>query len=211
MMLLEFFDKFRFRKKQYLWRKSNEHNHTVLCEDCEFNKIRVGKHTYGNLYVLEYHVEGERLEIGNYVSIADKVQFILGGNHQTETFTTYPLMAKFANKNLAMDAQSRGPIIVEDEVWIGTSAIILSGVRIGRGSIVAAGSVVTKDVSPFTVVAGNPAKEIKKRYSPEIRVKLMGMKLSNFKEKDILKNIDLFYLPVEEFLNLDPIQLDKDK
>jgi virginiamycin A acetyltransferase len=201
VMILEFFDRFRFRKKQYLWQKQNSHNHTFLCEDCEFNKIKVGKHTYGNLHVLEYHVDGERLEIGNYVSIADKVQFVLGGIHQTETFTTYPLMAKLIRKNLELDAMSKGPIIVEDEVWIGTSSMILSGVTIGRGAIIGAGSVVTKDVPPFSIVAGIPAKVIKMRYDENIRGQLKKMCLADFDDDYILKNIDSFYLPVQDFLD----------
>jgi serine acetyltransferase len=84
---------------------------------------------------------------------------------------------------------SKGDIIVEDDVWIGMKAIICSGVKIGRGAIVATGSVVTKNVEPYSIVGGNPARHIKYRFSDAIREKLCAIDLKKllnaFSEKDI--------------------------
>lgn len=88
---------------------------------------------------------------------------------------------------------SIGPIIVEDDVWIATNALILSGVTIGRGAIVAAGAVVVKDVPPYAIVGGNPAKILKYRFPLEIRESLMKMDFSLLTKEYIEQNIDFFY------------------
>ena len=103
--------------------------------------------SYGLLNILSYSPSNERLQIGNYVSIAPNVLFILGGNHQINTITNFPLYSLLISPN-PIDSESKGLIVIEDEVWIGANATILSGVRIAKGAIIAAGSVVTKDVPP---------------------------------------------------------------
>ena len=100
--------------------------------------------------------------VGNYVCIADDVVFVTG-NHKTNVLGEYIIN----NKKTSNDADLDRDIVIEDDVWVGTRAIILKGVRIGKGSIVGAGSVVTKDVPPYSVVGGNPAKVIKKRFTDE--------------------------------------------
>ena len=122
---------------------------------------------------------------------------MLGGNHQINTFTSFPLKAKFTKKDYHLDATTNRPIIIEDEVWIGLGVTILSGIRIGRGSIIAAGSVVSKDIPAFTIAGGCPAKVIKNRYSTEIVNKLNQVSLIDISRDDIIKNIDLFYEPIE--------------
>lgn len=104
----------------------------------------------------------------SYIEIGNKVMFgpnvtIRGGNHSTHIIGKY--MADYTSKDkLATDDQ---PVIIEDDVWVGTGAIILKGVHIGRGAIIAAGSVVTKDVEKYTVVGGVPAKRLKYRWTNE--------------------------------------------
>lgn len=93
------------------------------------------------------------ITIGSYVMIAERVM-IIGGNHE------------FSRLDVPMEQQGegkQGPIIIEDDVWIGAGSIILTGVTIGKGSIVGSGTVVTKSVEPYSIVAGNPAKLIRKR------------------------------------------------
>lgn len=91
------------------------------------------------------------------------------------------------------DAQTKGPIIVEDEVWIGNNVIVMSGIKIGKGAIVAAGSVVTKDIPPFAIVGGNPAKFIKWRFAEELISKRVEININTIELEIIKQNIDLFY------------------
>jgi virginiamycin A acetyltransferase len=143
-----------FRRK---WRRANRHNRTIARCTFPINIVSVGKMTYGDLTVKTFKPHNEKLFIGNFVSIAQNVVFILGGNHQINTITPYPLYSALIADSAERDAQSKGPIIIEDEAWIGFGVIILSGVTVGKGAIVAAGSVVVKDIPPYSIAGGNPA------------------------------------------------------
>jgi len=196
-----FFDKIALEYKKSKWRNLNTHNQTSLGRDFDFRKIKVGNNSYGVLNVHDYGNSKEELIIGNYVSIANDVKFILGGNHQIATFTTFPLKTVFTKKDIHLDAVSKGAIIIEDECWIGINVTILSGVRIGKGAIVAAGSVITKDVKPYSIVGGNPSKLIKFRYDKEHIDKLEQISLSEFSKDVIIQNIELFYMPIEDVID----------
>lgn len=158
--------------KKIKWKKNNTHNFTNIRNSFPIEHVSVGKGTYGGIKVIDYGdgMQG-RLKIGHYCSIADGVVFILAGEHDMKTFSTYPWGCYYWGES-ERQAMSRGDIIVEDDVWIGLGAIILSGVRIGRGAVVAAGSVVTHDIEAYTVVGGVPAKCIKERFPREIVQKL---------------------------------------
>jgi len=127
----------------------------------------IGKYSYGPLHVMTWNDPREELHIGNFVSIANDVIIQLGGNHDMDKVSTFPFgsILKVGKEDLAW---SKGPVRIENDVWIGTRSLILSGVCIGQGAIVAAGSVVSKDVPPYAIVGGNPAKVIKYRFSNEI-------------------------------------------
>lgn len=153
-------------RQQVRWRQLNSHNHTVIENNFSFEGIEVGNHTYGPLRVYRWGSPGEGLKIGNFCSVAQGVKFILGGNHDLSTVSTYPFAHYFGGVHVV--ATTKGPVVVQDDVWIGTDATILSGITIGRGAVIAAGSIVTKDVAPYAIVGGNPAKKIKMRFSPEI-------------------------------------------
>ena len=115
----------------------------------------MGNYTYGKIDI-NFFTNKEKLIIGNFCSIADGVKFVTGGNHFADRLLTFPVGSIY---NIGKDdGYTKGPIIVEDDVWIATNALILSGVTIGRGAIVAAGAVVVKDVPPYAIVGGNPAK-----------------------------------------------------
>lgn len=190
--------------KEVQWRLSNNHNMTSIGPNVKNSSlIIVGHHSYGQLNVESFENPDEKLIIGSFVSIASNVVFILGGNHQINTFTTYPLKAQFYEKYSTMDAQTKGPVIVEDEVWIGTNVTVISGVKIGRGSIVAAGSVVTKDVKPFSIVGGNPAKFIKFRIADNLIADRQKMNLSEIDVKNLSqKELSYFYQSLDkEVLN----------
>jgi virginiamycin A acetyltransferase len=181
-----------FKKK---WRKKNSHNKTTAHSLFPLHIVTVGKMTYGNLNIETYGHPNENLIIGNYVSIAHKVVFILSGNHQINTITPYPLFTNLIKIAPELDSQTKGPIIIEDDVWIGYGSTILSGVRIGKGAIIAAGSIVTKDAPSYSIIGGNPARIIKYRFSSEICDALNNFKLSDFDDSMIIKNIKNFYEP----------------
>lgn len=171
-----------FKKKRFItnfkkrWKEKNPNNEItpVNIFDFPIEKVDIGKHSYGPIIVESWGSEGEKLKIGNFVSIANGVKFLLGGNHEVETFTTFPFKVKFFGEKI--EAKTKGSIIVEDDVWIGTDSIILSGVTIGQGAIVGAGSIVTKDVPPYAIVGGNPAKILKYRYSQEVIERMLKLK-----------------------------------
>lgn len=175
------------------WRAMNTHNNTQLKRG-EIDKIKVGTGSYGPLDVICFHNEQEGLRIGNYVSIAEGVTFVLAGNHRTDTFSTYPIHSLIQKPySPAHDALCKGEIIVDDEAWIGMNATIVSGVHIGMGAVVAAGSVVTKDVPPFALVGGNPARFIKWRIPEELIERRSRIRLADLDESIICKHIHLFY------------------
>ncbi len=157
-----------FRKK---WRKANKHNQTSVATKFNLDKVSVGYGTYGRLNISTFDNSSEEvLSIGNYCSIAGNVHFICGGEHYTNRLLTYPITKKIWGTD---EALSKGKIIIEDDVWLGTNALILSGVHIGRGAIIAAGSVVARDIPPYSIAAGTPAKVIKYRFNQDIIDKLM--------------------------------------
>ncbi len=168
-----------FRKR---YRKLNNHNETQIMNFCDLSKVTVGKKTYGGLNVTDWSPADTKLRIGSYCSIAPGVQFLLGGEHQLRSISTYPFKVKAFGAS--REAGSKGDIIVKDDVWIGTNAIVCSGVTIGQGAVVAAGAVVTKNVEPYAIVGGNPAHFIKWRFDEECRKKLC--------ETDLVKLFDSF-------------------
>lgn len=170
------------------WSKVNNHNKCYPIKKIPLDIVKIGMMSYGPVEINYFGNIDERLEIGNFVSIAEGVKFILGGNHETDTFTTYPFKVMLFGEKL--ESKTKGPVIVKDDVWIGTNALILSGVTIGQGSIVAAGSVVTKDIPPYAIVGGNPAKIIRYKYSQDIIDEMMKVdwKKIDLKKLENIKN-----------------------
>ena len=154
------------------WMFANRHNRTMPINIFNQSVVNVGKGSYGPLEIHMWNMPGESLSIGSYVSIASGTKFILGGGHRLNTITTYPLKALRWN---TPEALSKGPISIGDDVWIGTDAILLSGITIGQGAVVAAGSVVTKSVPPYAIVGGNPAKIMKFRFPDEYVSRLVRL------------------------------------
>lgn len=154
----------------FAWKRRNRHNMTAPVNVFDHAKVSVGKGSYGGLEVLFFGTPGERVEIGHYVSIGPHVTFLAGGEHRLDCATTYPFRAYGAGE---VEAVTRGPIVVEDDAWIGLGAKILSGVTIGQGAVVAAGAVVVRDVPPYAVVGGVPAKLIRWRFPEAVRAKLL--------------------------------------
>lgn len=136
---------------------------------------------------------GDQLIIGKFCMIASDVKFIMNGaNHLTHAFSSYPF-AIFGNGwEKAMEGKTypqKGDIIIGNDVWIGYNATIMAGVNIGDGAIIAANATVTKDVEPYTIVGGNPAKVIKKRFSEETIERLLELKWWNWDIEKITRNV----------------------
>lgn len=154
-------------------------------------QVDVGDFTYGRPSI-QYRDAGKKLMIGKFCSIAPNVTILLGGNHRSDWCTTYPfnvLMREFSY--IEGHPASNGDVVIGNDVWIGSNAKIMSGVTIGDGCVIAANAVVTKDVSPYTVVGGLPAKKIRDRFSRDIAEKLLEIKWWDWDEKWIYEAIPL--------------------
>lgn len=178
-------NKIKFILFKIKWKNQNKHNYITIKNIIPLNLVKVGKNSYGAIEVNYWGSNNEGLEIGNFVSIAKDVKFILGGNHEISTFTTYPFKVMTLKKE--KEALSKGKIIVKDDVWIGMNSLILSGVVINQGAIVAAGSVITKDVPPYAIVGGNPAKILKYRFSTKMIEAMMKVDWEKVKIEKIEK------------------------
>lgn len=167
--------------------------------------IIVGDYTYyddfEDVYNFEknvkYHFDfiGDKLIIGKFCMIASGVTFIMNGaNHKMDGITTYPFNIFGKGWEKAEPALSelplKGDTVVENDVWIGANATIMPGIQIRNGAIIAANSTVTKDVAPYSIVGGNPAKEIRKRFSNEKIKELLEMAWWNWDIEKITENLD---------------------
>lgn len=173
------------------WRRRNTHNYTKIGRYTNIrnlDQMSVGKYTYGRLNVRFFGNPEEKLEIGAFCSIAEEVEFVCGGEHNYRKFLTYPVENTFFTKE--SEAICKGPICVGDDVWIGQRAMILSGVTIGQGAVIAAGSVVSKDVPPYAVTDGH--RVIRYRFDEPMIEKLLQMNLSELSEKDITGHEELY-------------------
>lgn len=177
------------------WRKRNPHNTTSAVNNFIFECVDVGKATYGDLNVLTFD-DQSHLSIGNYCSIASEVTFVLSADHYLNHISTYPFRAKIT-KTTSLEAVSKGDIVIEDDVWIGCRATILSGVHVGQGAVIAAGAVVTKDVPPYAIVGGVPAKIISYRFQEELRAELSKVDFSAIDEEFIRKHEEEFYSDIQ--------------
>ena len=168
----------------------------------DLSKVEIGKFGYGPLTVRMWLNPEQKLIIGNCVAIAGDVIFILGGNHNLNTISTYAFKAEINEDEIEL---SNGPIVVKDDVWIGIGATILSGVTINQGAVIAACSVVTKDVPAYSIVGGNPAKIIKMRFSDDVVKELLSRADFSKMTIDKMKTYkSLLYLPINKN-NLDKI------
>ena len=138
-----------------------------------------GSYTYGTPD-LRWVSSGAKMYCGKFCSIAGGVKVYLGGNHRTDWVTTYPFghiyQDKFNLFNGHGHPSSKGDVIIGNDVWIGSNVTIMSGVHIGDGAVIANNSHVVKNVEPYSLVGGNPAKSIKYRFTPEQIEKLLEIK-----------------------------------
>jgi acetyltransferase-like isoleucine patch superfamily enzyme len=153
---------------------------------------QIGDYSYGTPVIRSWG-EGTTLAIGRFCSIADNVQIFLGGNHRLDWVTTYPFIKELGwpEQSNSAASQSRGNVVIGNDVWIGSHATILSGVTLGDGCIVGAHSVVAKDVAPYDIVVGNPARVTRARFHPSIVEALLDIKWWHWENEKIRKFIPL--------------------
>ena len=173
-------------------------------DDGILDKIKVGKYTYGvnsktvdRAYIIN--------EIGSFCSINGSVKLGTEGNHPLNFITTHPILYHekynfFDHPDSYIKLQDyNAKITIGNDVWIGANAIILPGVTIGDGAVIAAGAIVTKDIPPYAIVGGVPAKVIKYRFDDYIIKALLQIKWWDWEDQRIKENIDLFLDP-EKFV-----------
>lgn len=148
-----------------------------------------------NNVLYHYPINNDRLIIGRFCSIACGAKFIFNSaNHTLSSLSTYPFPIFYEEwgqdiEEVASAWDNKGDIVIGNDVWIGYGAVILSGVTIGDGAIIGTNALVTKDVAPYTIAGGIPAKPIRKRFSEEKISALMKIKWWDWSEEEILKNL----------------------
>lgn len=169
----------------------------MLTRDLLKNEIarglaQVGRWSYGNIRI-RWWGEEAKLFVGHFCSIAENVEVFLGGNHRVDWISTFPFSVPPFNRHfptaqpISGHPASRGNVIIGNDVWLGAGCRILSGVTIGDGAVVAMGAVVTRDVPPYGVVAGNPARLVKYRFSVEQIEFLLALRWWDFEDDVIAK------------------------
>ena len=144
-----------------------------------------------NNVLYHYPINNDRLIIGKFCSIACGAKFIFNcANHTLKSLSTYTFPLFFEEWDLpksevASAWDNKGDIVIGNDVWIGYDTVIMAGVRIGDGAIIGTRAVVTKDVEPYSIVGGVPAKEIRKRFAPEVITRLLELQWWNWPDEKI--------------------------
>lgn len=193
--------------------KNNDINNSILegnistLQNCKLHRceivgnVSLGRNTSLWGPNLDIYTNENSVEIGSYCSIARNVSFQTY-NHNAKKITSYFIGANFFNEQWANEQVSKGKIVVGNDVWIGSHCVILGGVTIGNGAIIAANSVVNKDIPAYSIVGGSPAKIIAHRFELPIINALQKLQWWNWNNEDLHKNKVLF----EQELTLDFLQ-----
>lgn len=151
---------------------------------------QIGLGSYGMPVVHDWN-EGSTLQIGSYCSIASNVQIFLGGLHRTDWVSSYPFPAYLPEAaHIEGFGGTRGNVVIGSDVWLCSNCTILSGVSVGHGAVVASSAVVTRDVAPYSVVAGNPARHVRWRFDEETRTALLESAWWEWPEEEIRHIVD---------------------
>lgn len=181
---IEFFKKKRLRRRlrklPLIQRESERLKNRYPDHDIGFG-------SYGRPHIHTFKHDS-RLVIGKYCSIANGTTILLGGNHRTDWISSYPFPAKISGlEDITNYEKSKGNVIIGNDVWLCTNCTILSGVTIGDGAVVAAGSVVSRDVAPYSIVAGNPAQHIRWRFEQPVRERLLDIRWWDWPGEEVQK------------------------
>jgi acetyltransferase-like isoleucine patch superfamily enzyme len=137
-----------------------------------------GRHSYGHPKVRWFEGDTAKVRIGNWCSLAGDIEIMPGGNHRVDTVTSYPIQRLFGLDGFEQAGQpwSKGDVEIGNDVWIGRGAKILGGLTVGDGAVIAAWSVVTHSVEPYTIVAGVPARPVRRRFPDHIVESLLRIR-----------------------------------
>lgn len=177
---------------------------THVTKEGNFITMSVGAYSYAINFSYWIPTSRTHVMIGNYCSFARQLTFNIGRNHNFKNVTTYPnsLIKKFFQKKIR-SPYYKNPfqIIIGNDVWIGQSVTIMGGVKIGNGALIGANSVVAKDIPPYAIAVGNPARVIKYRFNEVTIKKLLAVKWWNWSLEKLADNLS-FMNDVEKFLEL---------
>lgn len=151
----------------------------------DYKRHTVGEWTYGYPRII-FSDSNSGLKIGKFCSIAEGVIIMLGGEHRLDWITTYPFSALLDKaRRFRGHSRAKGDVVIGNDVWIGRDVLILSGVTIGSGAVIGARSVVTKDIRPYAVVVGNPAREVRRRFADDVVDRLLAVAWWDWPQKQI--------------------------
>lgn len=162
--------------------------------DAPASLLAISRPTYARARILHYGPDDPQITVGRYCSLNDGSYLFPGGNHNTDCVSTYGF-----NWTLLPGAEkgplSNGPIRIGNDVWSGFGSIVLSGVTVGDGAVIAAGAIVTKDVPNYAIVGGVPAKVISYRFNEQIREALLRIKWWDWDESKVERHADQLSTP----------------
>ena len=155
------------------------------------DRLTLGRYTYGKPRIRWYEGDKGRVRIGAFTAIADDVVMTVGGDHKLDWPSIYPFRIKLGLPGAIVDGHphTKGDIEIGNDVWIGRGVRILSGVSLGHGAVVGAYAVVSKDVRPYAIVVGNPAREVRRRFTDSQVDAMLKIAWWDWPEKQILENI----------------------
>jgi virginiamycin A acetyltransferase len=181
-------------QKRVCYIKNLIDNPNILIGDYTYYDHPTSPETFVENVLYHFDFIGDKLIIGKFCAIASGVKFIMNGaNHNLNSVSTYPFGAFGKGWESGLPAlqniRSKGDTIIGNDVWLGFEAVIMPGITIGDGAIIAAKSVVTKNVAPYSIVGGNPAREIRKRFSAEQIEQLLALQWWNWPIEKITQRI----------------------
>jgi acetyltransferase-like isoleucine patch superfamily enzyme len=203
-MLSQIYDRLPLSVKTIIRKAIRKSGRSVMaCSDVwePDPRVSIGKYTYGiKRSVIPILTAGTKIDIGKYCSFAPGVVLIVG-RHRIEKASTYPFKEFFlAGGKTDDEALPPESITIGNDVWIGSRAMIIASVAIGHGAVVGAGAVVTKDVPPYAVVGGSPARILKMRFNADQIRQMLEIAWWDWPEDRIKANVGLFYGDLDEFI-----------
>lgn len=193
--------------KQNLYPRSKDRETIYLKQVIRNPNIEIGDYTIYNDFVqdpkdfeknnvlYQYPINKDKLIMGKFCSVACGAKFLFNSaNHSLDSLSTYPFPIFFEEwgldvKNIRQAWDNKGDIVIGNDVWIGYEAVVLAGVTIGDGAVIGARAAVSKDIPPYTIAAGVPAKPIRKRFSQDTIRSLLEIKWWNWSEERIARHI----------------------